>query len=97
MNARIKETNPLDSTQICNFISNLDTDSKVLLLLGGLPLPFDNAMAILMKRFISSAVRKIFKQHANKIRELEAPWLKDKRKTFLILLFKQAPLHALIT
>ena len=33
--ARITETNPLDGTQICNFISNLDRDSKGLLLLGG--------------------------------------------------------------
>ena len=74
--ARITETNPLDGTQICNFISNLDGDSKVLLLLGGLP--FDNATAILIKRFISSAVGKIFKLHTNKLRELEAPWLKDK-------------------
>ena len=75
---RITETNPLDGTQICNFISNLDGVSKVLLLLGGLPLPFDNAMAILIKRFIASAVGKIFKLHTNKLRELEAPWLKDK-------------------
>ena len=75
---RITETNPFDGTQICNFISNLDGVSKVLLLLGGLPLPFDNATAILIKRFISSAVGKIFKLHTNKLRELEAPWLKDK-------------------
>ena len=32
--ARITETNPLNGTQICNFISNLDRDSKVLVLLG---------------------------------------------------------------
>ena len=76
--ARITQTNPLDSTQICNFISNLDGDSKVLLLLRGLPLPFDNATAILINRFISSAVGKIFKLHSNKLRELEAAWLKDK-------------------
>ena len=76
--ARTMETNLLDGTQICNFISNLDRDSKVLLLLGGLPLPFDNATAILIKRFISSAVGKIFKLHTNKLRDLEAPWLKDK-------------------
>ena len=30
------------------------------------------------ERFISSAVGKIFKLHTNKLRELEAPWLKDK-------------------
>ena len=75
---RITETNPLDGTQICNFISNLDRVSKVLLLLGGLPLPFNNATAILIKRFIASAVGIFFKLHTNKLRELEAPWLKDK-------------------
>ena len=52
--ARITETNPLDGTQICNFISNLDGVSKVLLLLWALSLPFDNATAVLIKRFISS-------------------------------------------
>ena len=76
--ARITETNAFYGSQICNFISNLDGDGKLLLLLGGMPLPFDNAMAILIKRFISSAVGKIFKMHTNKLRELEAPWLKDK-------------------
>ena len=75
--ARIAETNPLDGTQICNFISNLDEDSKVLLLLGGLSMSFDNATSALIKRFISSAVGKIFKLHTNKLRELGAPWLKD--------------------
>ena len=34
--ARIKEANPLDGTQSFNFISNLDQDSNVLLLPGGL-------------------------------------------------------------
>ena len=57
--ARIMETNPLDGIQICDFISNLNRDSKILLLLGGLPLTFDNATAILIKRFVSSAVGKI--------------------------------------
>ena len=76
--ARIMETNPLDDTQICNFISNLDRDSKVLLLLRSLPLPLDKATAILIKRFMSSEVGKIYKLHKNKLRELEAWWLKDK-------------------
>ena len=92
------ETNLLDGTQICNFFSNLDQDSKVLLLLlgglplllgglplllGGLPLPFDNMMAILIKRFMSSAIRKIYKLHLNRLRELETRWLKDKCKSIL--------------
>ena len=84
---RITETNALDGTQICNFISNLEGVSKILLLLWGLPLPFDNATAILIKRFIASAVGKIFKLHTNKLRELEAPWLKDKWKSIFNVLF----------
>ena len=83
--ARITEKNILDGTQICNFISNLDEDNEVLLLLGGLPLLFDNATAILIKRFISSAVRKMFKLHTNKLRELEVQWLKDKFYFYLFL------------
>ena len=66
---RITETNLLDGTQICNFISNLGFHSKVFSLLGGLPLPFDNATAIFIKRLISSAVGKIFKLDTNKLRK----------------------------
>ena len=58
--AIITETNPLDRTQICHFIRNLDQDSKVLQVLGGLPLPFDNATAILIKSFMSLAVGKMY-------------------------------------
>ena len=79
--ARIMETYPHDGTQICNFISNLDQDSKVLLLFGGLPLPFNNTTAFLIKSFMSSAVGKIYKLHTNKLRELEARWIKDKEKS----------------
>ena len=75
---RIMETNPLHGTQICNFISNLDQHSKVLLPLGSLQLPFDNATAILFKRFTSSALGKIYKLYTNKLREPEVRWLKDK-------------------
>ena len=64
-------------TPLMVLISNLDEDSKGLLLPRGLPLPFDNATAVLIKRFISSVVGKIFKLHTNKFNELEAPWLKD--------------------
>ena len=64
--ARITETNPLDGTQICNFISNLDRDSD------GNP----------YQRFMLSAVGKIFTLHTNKLRELGAPWLKINEKAF---------------
>ena len=76
--ARNTETNPLDSTQICNFISNLERDSKVVLLLGGLSLSFDDGTTILIKRFISPAAGKSYKLHTNKLFKLEAPWIKFK-------------------
>ena len=47
--------NPSDRTQI----SSLDTQQKVLLLLGGRPLPFDQVTVTMINRFISSAVDKI--------------------------------------
>ena len=42
---------------------------------GGVALPFDNETNILINRFISSAVGKIYKLRNEKLRELEAPWL----------------------
>ena len=43
---------------IYNFMGNFDRHQKVLLLLGGLPLPFDNTMATPIKHFIPSIVSK---------------------------------------
>ena len=84
--ARITEKNPLDSTQICNFIiSNLDGDSQVLLLLGGLPLPFITRRQFLSKDLFHQRSGKIFKLHTNKLRRLRG--LKINEKAFLILLF----------
>ena len=59
---KVTKTNSLlDGTQICSFINNLsrnvDRKSKVMLLLGGLSLPFDDTAVIFIKRFISSEVR----------------------------------------
>ena len=58
---------------ISDFITNLDPHKKVLLLLGGLSLPFDDASVVLIKRFVASAVGKIHKLRTAKLRELEAP------------------------
>ena len=52
-------------------ITNLDPPKKVLLLLGGLSLPFDDASVVLIKRFVASAVGKIHKLRTAKLRELE--------------------------
>ena len=56
-------------------IDNLDRHHNVLLLLGGLCLPFDNVTNALVKRFLAAAVGKIHKLHQERLRELEAPWI----------------------
>ena len=72
---KIATSNPINGAYICNFIKNLDGNNSVLLLLGGLALPFDNQTNILINRFISSAVGKIHKLRNERLRELEAAWL----------------------
>ena len=49
-----------------NFITNLDAHEKVLLLLGGFSLPFDDASVVIIKRFVASAVGKIKKLRTSK-------------------------------
>ena len=72
---RIARFNPIDGAYICNFIKNLDGNNRVLLLLRGLALPFDNETNIPINRFISSVVGKIHKLRNERLRELEASWL----------------------
>ena len=64
-----------DGVNICRFIDNLDRYHKVLLLLVGFCLPFDNATNTLVKRFIAAAVGMIHKLRQERLRELEAPWI----------------------
>ena len=72
---KIINFNQTDGCTISDFITNLDLHKKVLLLLGGLSLPFDDASVVLRNRFVASAVGKIHKLRTVKLRELEAPWL----------------------
>ena len=50
-------SNPLDGSAITGFISNLATQERLQLLLGGLPLqmPFGSLTNTLITRFVSSA------------------------------------------
>ena len=77
-NLDVKASNscPTDGSQISAFIKNLDQDSKALLLLGCLPLPFDSMTFTVITRFVASAVGKIYKLRTERLRELEAPWLR---------------------
>ena len=60
-----------------NFITNLDQHNKMLLLLGGLQLPFDDLTANSPKKFVVAAVGKIYKIRMESLHELGAPWLTD--------------------
>ena len=48
-----------------------------MLLVGGPCLPFDKQTTVLVEKFVSSAVGKIYNLRTEKLLELEAPWLKN--------------------
>ena len=73
---KVISANPIDGSQIFDFISHLDRQQKTLLLLGGLSLPFDQTTVTMINRFICSAVSKIYHIRKNRVHELQAPWLK---------------------
>ena len=75
LNLKVLSSNPTDGVQIANFIASLDRQGKVLLLVGGLSLPFDRDTVILIKRFLCSAVGRMYKLRKEKLLELSAPWL----------------------
>ena len=70
--------NPLESNFLFSFLVNLDRKHKTMFLLGGLSLPFDSKTTTIVKRFVSTAIGKIYKIRSNKLRNLEVPWLKVK-------------------
>ena len=69
---KVISANPIDGLQIFDFISHLDRQQKTLLL----SLPFDQTTVAMINRFICSAVSKIYRIRKNRLRELQAPWLK---------------------
>ena len=71
-------SNQADGVNIRQFIDNLDRHHKVVLLLGGFCLPFDNVTNTLIKRFIAAAIGNIQKLRRERLRELEVPWLTKK-------------------
>ena len=70
---KITVSNQADGVNICQLVDNLDPHHKVLLLLGGLCLPFDNVTNTLIKSFIAAVVGKIHKLRRERLRALEAP------------------------
>ena len=75
LSQKIIACNPSEGTQISHYISSLDRQQKIILLLGGFPLPFDGVTVTMINRFISSAVGKMHRLRKEMLCELEAPWL----------------------
>ena len=73
LKTKARQLNPVDGDQIMDFITNLDQHNTMLLLFGGLQLPFDDLTANSIKRFIAAAVGKIYKIRTEKLDELGAP------------------------
>ena len=67
LKTKARHLNPVDGDQIVDFITHLDQHNKMLLLLGGLQLPFDNLTANSIKRFVAAAVGKIYKIRMGKV------------------------------
>ena len=84
LNVKVSKFN-IDGRQISQFIAKLDRHQKSLLLLGCLPLPFDATTVTMITRFISAAVRKIYKLRAERLRELEASWISHESIAYLTL------------
>ena len=55
---KIINFNQIDGITMSDFITNLDPHKKVLLLLRGLSLPFDDASVVSIKRFVASSLVK---------------------------------------
>ena len=58
LKTKIINFNQTDGITMSDFITNLEPHKIVLLLLGRLSLPFDDASIVLTKRFVASAVGK---------------------------------------
>ena len=73
--SKINNSDPTDGATMSHFIMNLNQHHKTLMLPGCLPLRFDISTMTVITRFIAAAIGKIYKIRAEKLRELEAPWL----------------------
>ena len=59
LKTKIINFNQTDGITMFDFMTNLDLHKKVVLLLVGLSLPFDDASVVLIKRFVASVIGKI--------------------------------------
>ena len=75
--SKIDSANRMDGLQISSFIRGLNRQHQTLLLLGGIPLPFDRTTNLLVKKVLCTAVGKIYRIRKTMLSELGTPWLKS--------------------
>ena len=74
---KIDSGNPTDGLQISCFIHGLNRQHQTLLLLGGIPLSFDQTTKLLVKKFLCTAVGKIYRIRKTMLSALGPHWLKS--------------------
>ena len=74
---KIDSANPMDGLQISSFICRLNCQHQTLLLLGSIPLPFHWTTNLLVKKFLCTAVGKIYRIRKTMLSELGAPLLRS--------------------
>ena len=72
LSQKVTACNPSDGTQISHFISSLDRQQQIILLLGGFSLPFEGVTFTMINMFIYSAVGKIHRLRKEMLHKLEA-------------------------
>ena len=66
----VKQSNPTDGSHMSDFLVDLEQHQKALLLTGCLPLLFDSATIMMITRFVTSAVGKIYRLRTEKLRKV---------------------------
>ena len=69
---KILKLDVVDDPAIVSFLNNLNRANKAL---GGLLLPFQKQMCIMIRKFVSIAVYKIYQLRLARLCEMEALWL----------------------
>ena len=70
---KIIRSDPIYDIQMGNFIKKVDRQHTIMLLVVCLSLLFESETTTLIKKFVSSAIGKIFKLLSEKLADLEAP------------------------
>ena len=72
---KILKLDVVDGLGIVSLLNNLERANKAVFLLGGLLLPFQKQMCIMIRKSVSIAVCNIYQLRLAKLCEMEVPWL----------------------